>query len=679
MFFHSWLRQHGKAFVFVFKDSLAVTNIQVAELVSLVQHYGRKRSQAEESSHHLSFNSQADYYSAIDKLVEPLTLKTFDTNVVELPDAARQEIRTHLTNLWDTYSEVLSTSVVLEVYNATACLFLPPTIEVDVERVCASAGYIFACGQLVYVRNSMTATYSELAQELRSYLLARPRGSSAIDLPTVNFNFYFKERFAAERPEAPALDGMKFWADKSALGNEGFGAIEEKLKAEFLRELAFPIADQQTEADAPGWSGSESTMWMLMDQGAGLGESSPSSESRFFIVYEQQYRNANPLDFFDENKPGWLTQTTMPHRLYRAMINVTKPWKTLDDHLSVYDPFCGTGTGAYETVGHFGMSLDFHGGDAEDLLRVAWDDNEKFYTDPTVTAEAYDSFKCLAESSQALEAVSSNLLDMIKKLTEIEALGNNVAQNAMRKSLLIELDSLEVKDRMVFWILVRVLRRLNGRAESVATPAGMKLAVKFAAELQSQTKRYQNWFAKQAPTVDARPNAVLLQGLAFSRGATYGAYELKAALNDARRNLKYGEEGRVGGEHLNERRREYDIVITDPPYGFNTVENSGELMAVYQQFLSHAISKLKNGGHLVLCLPDTSYVGKSFPFFTVPGVVVPQVLAIADKHDRVAYLEAQSLPTPRNFFAAPYYWKSAIALKRCILHFRLAKKANLEL
>ena len=154
--------------------------------------------------------------------------------------------------------------------------------------------------------------------------------------------------------------------------------------------------------------------------------------------------------------------------------------------------------------------------------------------------------------------------------------------------------------------------------------------------------------------------------------------ELRRGLDDAHVKIKFGKEARIGNNDASSIQVEIDIIVTDPPYGFNTVEDASELMTVYQKFLNESIAKLSNGGHLVLCLPDKSYVGKSFPFFTVPELVVAQVLAVAERNGRVAYIEAQSLPTPRSFFAPPYYWKSARALKRSILHFRFVKKEHMR-
>ncbi len=117
-----------------------------------------------------------------------------------------------------------------------------------------------------------------------------------------------------------------------------------------------------------------------------------------------------------------------------------------------------------------------------------------------------------------------------------------------------------------------------------------------------------------------------------------------------------------------------NIIVTDPPYGFNTIENAQELLPIYKRAIEVAMEKLEDDGHLVICLPQKSYVGKPLPFFTMPALVTIEVLTTAERFKRSVYNVAKSLPTPRNFFSPPYYWRSTIALKRLILHFRVGPR-----
>jgi len=66
-------------------------------------------------------------------------------------------------------------------------------------------------------------------------------------------------------------------------------------------------------------------------------------DRKLFIIYEQLYKNENPYHWFDENKPGWVSHTTLPHSLCSAMLNLTRPWWPSDRRVEICDPFGGSG------------------------------------------------------------------------------------------------------------------------------------------------------------------------------------------------------------------------------------------------------------------------------------------------------------------------------------------------
>ena len=118
--------------------------------------------------------------------------------------------------------------------------------------------------------------------------------------------------------------------------------------------------------------------------------------------------------------------------------------------------------------------------------------------------------------------------------------------------------------------------------------------------------------------------------------------------------------------------KKFQLIVTDPPYGFNTDENNEEMALKYRKWLGALICSLANDGHLVISLPEHSYTGKKVSFSANPSLVTSQILSIAAGFGRTVYRVAKSIPEPRSFFAPPYYWRSERALVRSILHFRIS-------
>ncbi|GAB5522446.1 MAG: hypothetical protein Roseis2KO_03180 [Roseivirga sp.] len=109
------------------------------------------------------------------------------------------------------------------------------------------------------------------------------------------------------------------------------------------------------------------------------------------------------------------------------------------------------------------------------------------------------------------------------------------------------------------------------------------------------------------------------------------------------------------------------LVICDPPYGFNTIEEDQGLADLYSDFLDKAIASLKPYGQLVLCVPAESYTGRDLPFCTQRDIISRQIILKAKSQKRLIYNPAKSVPN--KSLSAPYYWEADKALRRSILHF----------
>jgi len=110
-----------------------------------------------------------------------------------------------------------------------------------------------------------------------------------------------------------------------------------------------------------------------------------------------------------------------------------------------------------------------------------------------------------------------------------------------------------------------------------------------------------------------------------------------------------------------------DLILCDPPYGFNTSENLDILTNLYSEFIEKAILALRPKGQLIICLPAESYTGRELPYCTRSDLVSRQIILKAHEKGRLVYQPAQSYPL--RSLIPPYYWESERALRRIILHF----------
>jgi hypothetical protein len=119
-------------------------------------------------------------------------------------------------------------------------------------------------------------------------------------------------------------------------------------------------------------------------------------------------------------------------------------------------------------------------------------------------------------------------------------------------------------------------------------------------------------------------------------------------------------------------KEKYDLILTDPPYGFNTdYDDAVDLGRLYIGMLRPMIKALKKDGQLVFCLPAESVNGQSVSYFSTKKMVVRDLLCAARAEGREVRYPGGALPDPVALYKPPYYWRSEKALTRTVLHIRL--------
>ena len=123
-------------------------------------------------------------------------------------------------------------------------------------------------------------------------------------------------------------------------------------------------------------------------------------------------------------------------------------------------------------------------------------------------------------------------------------------------------------------------------------------------------------------------------------------------------------------------RGQCDVIITDPPYGFNTNEDNAKLAPLYAEGIDSMICALRPEGQLVIAVPDWSYTGRRLPEYTRRDFIAWQVLVAARKCKREVIQAASQILGAAGSPKPPYYWESEKALRRLILHFRFRQSPS---
>ena len=682
-FFPRWFRQGDNAYFFVFKKNLSITNIQYAELYALLRGYTSLNGG---SLSGLQFHTTQEFTQTLEDLtvhIKPCyqrrpddTAESEANNRAEVDAERDGSVSVLIENYWPLFER----SIVVTACFGSCAIFMAPCLQVDLARVCGESGYLYACGRNLFFRNVQKAKRQHLWDALREFTRQSDAGRK---IPLI---IYSSEEFPSKsdrddpiRPHGKedylenGLDELKIRIDKSFLDGEPLGVVLRDIASNFPNiDVARPGVDYRIAHTI----NHETSLWLVADRLAEFEPEARPGERRYYILYEQLFINGNPFHIFDENKPGWVAHTTIPHKLYGAMINITKPWPRDRKEIILCDPFAGTATAHFETLNH--ERLRCVGGDTNLDLKQVFADNLKFFALQTpVIKRIADRLRTLANAAQSTGVGNRELFDNSNGLL-LDRLKARINDDVNTQGSVFDSETRQLKSEA----------SENEYFERVALYVGLRAKVRYGTAM---ARGSMNW--SDGVAVAAEELALLMHGYAAWKerhrqqdqvgerlGRTLDQFSLSCSVlvgfleSELRQEELFNSFAKL--DALDTPSKSCFLLITDPPYGFNTNEDDQVLTNMYRAVIPVLVKAVENNGHLVICLPEQSFIGKHFPPCTNPGLITSQVLIAADEAGREIYNEGRSFPSPRLFYMAPYYWSSGTALRRKILHFRVRDRVH---
>jgi putative RNA methylase family UPF0020 len=364
------------------------------------------------------------------------------------------------------------------------------------------------------------------------------------------------------------------------------------------------------------------TLWLIAD--SGIGNKGENLAQRYLICFDQLLANWCPFQLFDENKPAWVAHTTIPHSLMRAMINLSLPWN--EGEITICDPFVGTGTTWLETLKFTEAKASCSDLDPISPMLVA--DNLDFFSlDPEGLSWIGTDLEEISNSlrQSVLARLGENLelfpdwgdtlgrddyrwtIDMLEKVFQDGK--EHESGTLFPEAVVRELSEAPLQYRLLFYIGLRAELRYSGAFARASIDRETAFAQE-ARELATQIHKLASWKRRASKAIQKSGNLVVFPGDYSQVVSISPAYLAKAMSED----LIGTQVSVCNCEDLESEK--FDILVADPPYGFNTEDESEDLAKLYHNVVYTLLRALKDGGQLVLCLPDRSHTGRRLPVCT---------------------------------------------------------------
>ena len=653
-FFQNWFRIYGSPYFFLFKRNLSVTNTQFAELFALIStnsSYDYKRDDKPNLLYHTTGHIKSTFVETINSLLE--TYNDGDYQLIE--------------KFSKRYLDIYSNTVAVDMFYGSCSIFLPPGIKMDLENIVHKSGYIHSAGTPIFIRNILKSRKPDFIDALKDHVKEKKYDYKIPLVAYCHEDFSTDDRNSKELLDK-GVDQNKIYVEKMSMGRHRLTTV--------LNELGNrPGLQEKIQLAKPGSFkknqnfNTDSTIWLIADRAISSNSIKNRGQARYYVCFEQTLKCENPFFIFDENKPAWKSHTTLPHSLTAALLNIAK---NSNSH-KLCDPFGGTGTTWLElkrTSPHSSIISS----DLSPITQQLHQDNLQFFLlSETEIKSILGSLRDANYKKIILEKnphqVKLELKDNIHPLKLAVDLVNQLISSQPNEEheyefsvqFVEDLSKATFEERIYFYLVLKA--ELRNKGEIVRKRIELSNAFKKECDaFINQLELFLKDFKTDVKIIKERSEFNIVKGkysIAIVPNFIFYKFEDKKhwAIDEVIKSKNA----------LNLKEDSVDIILCDPPYGFNTIEEDNGLADLYSNFIYAAIKALKINGQLIMCLPAESFTGRDLPYCTNRNVVSRQILNTAHKLGREVFRPAISLPTSELF--PPYYWEADKVLSRTILHF----------
>lgn len=653
IFFKKWFRDFGCPLFFLFKKNLAVTNTQYVELFSLLTKYCTREIEMK-VQHKLLFYTTEHIKTSFSEVLSSI-LEDYD------PKDDRK-----LVHFAKQYHEIFNATVAVDMLFGSCAVFLPPGVKVELDRIVFDSGYIHSAGKSLFIRNIVKSKKADFLNTLEEFLKNNPSDQ------LIPFVVYSHEDFSDFDQQASDLifkgiEQCKIFVEKMNMGSFRLSTIIKELQTseKFRTRLLVPEAGNYIQKHK--FKG-KSTLWLISDRSISSNQLKNPGQGRYYICYEQEFKNDSPFFYFDENKPAWKSHTTIPHSLAAALINSSRMYL---NHGRIADPFGGTGTTWFEAK-RLNLENEVICSDLSPITQLLVHDNLEFFllNEKDLKLLKQELKTCIPE--KALPPKQLSIYEDVENPSiyrAATALLNKLIvgqepedqEYEFSQGFVDELGTYPFPTRIAFYVALRAKLRFH----SGFTRNSITFETAFTNSLKKLVDQI-NMFIELRDDISENKDLDLRRYF-FAIPGTYSSKLIPSLLFRKLDSFLSKAEVISSKNALELEKSSCDLIICDPPYGFNTNQEILSLSELYWQFIEIAIDALRPHGQLIVCLPAESYTGRDLPYCTRSDLVSREIILKAHEKGRKVYRPAISIPN--TALTPPYYWESDKALRRSILHF----------
>lgn len=653
------LYPQDRRFLFLFKQGIRKTNMGFVELLALLQIHCSSKNKPLTSPYQVISEREAAEYI---------------TENIRLGINPNQE---DVIRLSASIENFFSQKIILESFYTSACVYISDDILVNLENITVESGYIHSCGKLVFSENTQTISTIQATEALDLCVENLSEKQKFLLVPYCHEDFTSKDRGESEFLK-DGLDDVKIHISKSYLSETPLHQfILSYVDDNSDKGVAAPTNYKESRARfATKFPEKEMvTLWIISDT-AITSSANETLGERYLICYRQLYKNDNPYHHYEENKPAWVSHTTLPHSLAGAMVNVARPWLPTQNPV-ICDPFCGSGT-IYLEAQKFPI-VSCHTSDQSPLAEEILHDNISFFK---LDAEGISKVIAALEVAGSTEAkIQPRSMakpgpkrDRLQKIVDvIDDWAPKCDGDFLNLSHPDVASGLEkIGSNLVDRVLLYVALRASVRGRITVDREAADWTDVFERELKALLVQMRNHL-KSAEKDSGRDNAYALAEGSYSKVIIPPKpYEQRNDLFGS------GDFNLLSVKDLP--KGAYDAIICDPPYGFNTETNRWGAEDFAEMMIPAIVDSLKrSGGQIVLAAPRTSYSGRLIPLTLRSDYISKSILSYCAQSGLQCWKPATVIPEMLSYFTTPpYYWTAEKTLTRKILHFWVREGAPNE-